>query len=213
MTDKLSIYNGALTVLGEARKLANLTENREPRFKLDDIWDNDMIDRVLQHGQWNFASRTVELQASTSITPSFGYQFAFDKPSDFLRTMGVASDEYFKQPLTQYQDEAAWWFADIETLYATYVSNDSQYGNDFSLWPPNFTEYVEHYMAYKVAPTITGLDFSEVRLKRKMKDALKEAKATDAMESPVKFPPKGNWAASRQGFKQGERGNRNQLIG
>ena len=212
MTDKLSIYNGALNILGE-RKLASLTENREPRHKLDEIWDNDLIDRVLQHGQWNFASRTVQLEASPSVTPSFGYQFAFDKPVDFIRTMGIGSDEYFLQPLTQYNDEAKWWFADIETIYARYVSNDSQYGGDFSLWQPNFTEYVEHYMAYKVAPRITGLDFSDKVVQGKMKTALLEAKATDAMEAPVKFPPKGNWSASRQGFAQGERGNRRQLIG
>ena len=213
MTDKLSLYNGAMAVLGESRKLANLSENREPRHKLDDIWDRDLVDRVLQHGQWNFASRTVQLEASPSTTPSFGYQFAFDKPTDFIRTMGVASDEYFKQPLTQYEDEASWWFADIETIYAKYVSNDSQYGSDFSLWPPNFVEYVEHYLAYKVGPTATGLDIDSDVLEKKMKKALTEAKATDAMESPTRFPPKGNWASSRQGFGTGERGNRNQLIG
>jgi len=212
MTDKLSIYNGALTILGE-RKLATLTENRAPRRKLDDVWDNDMVDRVLQHGQWNFAARTVELQASTSTTPEFGYQFAFDKPDDHIRTMGVASDEYFKQPLTEYADESLWWFADIETIYARYVSNDSQYGGDFSLWAENFTEYVEHYMAQKVAPRITGLDYDSVELKRLAKHMLLQAKATDAMEQPVKFLPKGNWASSRQGFGTGERGNRNQLIG
>lgn len=212
MASKLTLYNGALTCLGE-RKLASLTENREPRFKLDDIWDNDLVDRVLQHGQWNFATRTVELTASTSTTPAFGYQFAFDKQNDHIRTVGVASDEYFINPLTQYTDEAAWWFADIEVIYVRYISNDSQYGNDFSLWPANFTEYVEFYLAYKVAPRLTGVEYSETGLLKKMKLQLGEAKATDAMESPTKFPPKGNWASSRQGFATGERGKRNQLIG
>ena len=214
MTDKLSIYNGSLTVLGE-RKLADLTENREPRRKLDAIWDNDMIDRVLQHGQWNFANRAVELTASTTTTPSFGYQFAFDKPTDYIRLLGIASDEYFTNPLTQYSDEAAWWFTDIELLYVKYVSNDIQFGGDFSLWPENFTEYVEHYMAYKVAPRLTGLKFDAVELEKKMKRTLLEAKATDAMESPAKFPPRGGWAQSRQGFRSGvtDRGNRSQLIG
>ena len=85
MPSKLTIYNGALAVVGD-RKLASLSENREPRFKLDDIWDNEIIDRVLQMGQWNFAKRTVALSASPSVSPSFGYQFAFDKPVDFIRT-------------------------------------------------------------------------------------------------------------------------------
>ena len=60
MTDKLSIYNGALSILGE-RRLASLTENREPRYKLDDVWDNNFVRRLLQMGQWQFAQRTVQL--------------------------------------------------------------------------------------------------------------------------------------------------------
>ncbi len=212
MTDKLSLYNGALTVIGE-RKLANLTENVEPRFKLDDVFDNDLIDRVLQMGQWRFAARSVELQFSPSVTPTFGYQFAFDKQPDHIRTMKVCHDEYFKQPLTQVSTEAGWWFADLETIYVQYVSNDSDYGNDFSLWPFNFTEMVEHYMAYKVAPRLTGLDLGDDELEKKWKGKLREAKAVDAMEESAKFLPKGAWAASRQGFRSGERGKRNQLIG
>ena len=132
MPSKLTIYNGALTVLGE-RKLADLTENREPRYKLDDVWDNDLIRRVLQMGQWNFAKRTVELESSPSVTPSFGYQFAFDKPSDFVRTIGVAHDEYFNIPITRYSDEASWLFCDQEKIYVAYVSDDTQWGADLSL--------------------------------------------------------------------------------
>lgn len=213
-TSKLQLYNGALSILGE-RKLADVTENREPRYKLDDIWDNDLIDRMLQMGQWNFAARTVELAASPSITPSFGYQYGFDKPIDFRRTMQVAYDEYFNVPITRYSDEAGWWFCDAEQIYVQYVSNDSQFGSDFSLWPPNFTECVEHYMAYKVAPRLTGLSFNETELERKYKTTLLEAKAVDAMESPAQFAPKGGWTRSRQGFRSGagDRGSKSQLIG
>lgn len=214
MTDKLSLYNGALVVLGE-RKLADLTENREPRYRLDDVWDNDLIDRVLKMGQWKFAKRTVELQASPSVTPSFGYQYAFDRPSDFIRTIAVCHDEYFNMPITRYENEASWWFCDQETIYVAYVSNDTQWGSDFTLWPPNFTEMVEHYLAMKAGPRIKGVDISSKTLAQWWKHWLLEAKATDAMESPAKFPPKGGWSRSRQGFRGGQRdrGNRSQLIG
>lgn len=214
MTDKLSVYNGALSILGE-RKLASLTENVPSRRKLDDVWDNDMRERVLQHGQWNFAGRSVMLEASPSVTPSFGFQFAFDKPTDFVRTMQVAHDEYFNLPITRYSDEASWIFTDDEEIYFQYVSKDSQWGFDFALWPENFTEYVEHYLAYKVAPRLIGLDINKKELGRDMKRMLMEAKATDAMEGPAQFAPKGGWARSRQGFRSGsqERGSRSQLIG
>lgn len=215
MTDKLSIYNGALTILGE-RRLANLTEDREPRHELDDVWDNGMLDRCLQMGQWNFASRSVELTASPSVTPSFGHQFAFDKPpADFIRTMMLCHDEFFNRPVTRYNDEGQWIFADIEVIYLKYVSNDSQHGGDYSLWPANFTEFVEHYMAYKVAPRLVGIDLNERTLEAKFERALLKAKNTDAAEGPAKFAPKGGWSSSRQGFRSGtsDRGNRSRLIG
>jgi hypothetical protein len=214
MPDKLSIYNGALSIIGE-RKLASLTENREPRLKLDDIWDNDMIDRCLQMGQWKFAKRTVELTASPSVTPSFGFQYAFEQPADFQRTIAMCYDEYFNVPITRYSPEGSFWFADVEVIYLAYVSNDAQFGGDFSLWPPNFTEMVEHYMAWKVAPRIAGIDIGDKRLGRQWKSWLAEAKSTDAMESPAKFAPSGTWANSRHSRRGGrsDRGNRGQLIG
>ena len=94
---QLSLYNGALTILGE-RKLSSLTENRETQYKLTDIWDNDAVNRCLQMGQWNFAMRAVQLDASPSVTPSFGYQYAFDKPTDYIRLSGLCTDEYYKNP-------------------------------------------------------------------------------------------------------------------
>jgi len=214
MTSKLSIYNGALSVLGE-RKINALTDNVESRRKLDDVWDNDFLDRILQMGQWNFATRTVELTFSPSTSPSFGYEYAFDKPQDFVRTTGVFEDEFMVQPLLHYSDEASWIFTDLDTIYLAYVSNDTQWGGDFSLWPPNFTEMAEHYMAYKVAPRLIGLDPGNTTYEGKWKRWLAEAKATDAMESPVQFAPEGNWARSRRSRNSGnsDRGRRSRLIG
>ena len=214
MTDKLSIYNGALTVLGE-RRLANLNENREPRLKLDDVWDNDFLDRILKMGQWKFAIRSYEASPTPEITTPFGEQFAFQLTPDHLRTTGVAYDEYFEIPITRYKTEGKVLYCDTDRIYIAYVSNDSQFGGNFELWPPNFTEMAEHYLAWKTAPTIGGLDISDKKLGSQWKAWLAEAKATDAMEQPAKFPPKGAWANSRQGFRRGnqERGSRRQLIG
>ena len=103
----------------------------------------------------------------------------------------------------------------VEVIYYRYVSNDDEFGGDFSLWPPNFAEMVEHYIAYKVGPRLAGLDMNERTLEAKWERSLLKARNTDAMEDPAKFPPKGNWASSRQGFRRGdrERGSRTQLIG
>ena len=212
MTDQLSLYNGALAVLG-ARKLANLTENREPRHKLDDIWARDAVERCLQEGQWNFATRSMQPAISASVTPSFGFTNAFEKPDDFIRTTGVCTDEYFSNPLTRYTDETGFWFADEDVIYIRYVSNDNKYGKDFAIWPHNFTRFVEHWIAYEVAPRLAGLDFDDAKLANRLKNAKKAAKGTDAMEESVVFPPPGTWVRSRWGAVGGDRGSRNRLIG
>ncbi len=208
---KLSLYQGALLNLS-VEKLSGISEDIEPRHVMDRVWDNQLRDRVLQMGQWNFATRSVKLESSTSTTPTFGYQYAFDKATDFVRTIGVCQDEYFNVPLTRYVDEASWWFSDLDPIYVRYISNDTSYGYDYSLWPPNFSEFVEYYMAYKTGGRIKG-QYDIKALKESMKEALKAARSTDAMESPARFSPLGSWARSRQGRRGDDRGSRHRLIG
>ena len=89
-TTKLLIYNDALMICGE-RKLASLTEDREPRHLLDHVWDNNGVDACLEQAQWHFAMKTVRLDYDPSVTPEFGYNRAFEKPSDWIITSPEAS--------------------------------------------------------------------------------------------------------------------------
>src|SRR4051812_47728400 len=113
MTTKLLLYNGALTKLGE-RRLSTLAENREPRRALDGVYDDNFINKVLIAGQWNFATVSVQADYSASIEPDFGFARAFDKPTDFIRTIAVCSDEFFRAPVLDYADEGNYWFADLD---------------------------------------------------------------------------------------------------
>lgn len=47
MASKLTVYNGALLVLGE-RKLASLSESTPSRRKLDTVWDDDGVKHCLE---------------------------------------------------------------------------------------------------------------------------------------------------------------------
>jgi hypothetical protein len=44
---KLGIYNDALRILGE-RKLSSISEDRPPRYRLDDIYDFGAIEYCLE---------------------------------------------------------------------------------------------------------------------------------------------------------------------
>lgn len=213
MTTRLDRYNKTLLELGE-RKLASLTENRAPRRILDEAWDDDFVNYCLESGLWNFAIRTAELTYEPSIEPDFGYQRAFARPDDFVRLAGIASDEYFSNPLTQYSDEAGYWFSDLDTIYVRYVSNDSQYGNDLSLWPSSFSRWFSIELAARTCEAITGSASKVDVLEKKSKKFLMEARSKDAMNEGASFPPAGRWVRSRRGgFSGRDRGNRNNLIG
>ncbi len=221
MTTRLELYNAALLICGE-RFLASLTEDREPRRLLDHVWDNDGVKHCLESGQWKFAMRAVLLDYDTSITPDFGYRRAFSKPTDWCCTSAVCVDEYFNTPLTQYVEETGYWFADYDELYIRYVSNDSSFGGDLSIWPSKFADYVAAHFAGKIILKLTsdkdkqrmilGDDFSGNR-KGILAAARKEAKSLDAMSGPTTFPATGSWVSSRGGRSSRDRGSRSNLIG
>lgn len=204
MTTKLTLYNGALRMLGEV-KLSVLTENRAARRHLDDAWDDGFVDYCLEQGLWNFAIRTIQLTYSPSITPAFGYSYAFEKPDDFIRTAALCSDERFNTPLLDYRDESGYWLADLDALYVRYVSNDTEFGNDYSLWPQTFVKFVEAELASRVAIDITKDREKLADCLTQRKRLLTDAKAKDAMAEPTRFPPSGSWARARHAGTSGQR--------
>lgn len=211
-TSRLEIYNMALTICGE-RILASLTEDREPRHLLDLVWDNDGVDACLEMGQWKFAMRSVRIDYDTDVTPEYGYQRAFSKPDDWIVTSAFCSDEYFTTPVTRYVDEAGYWFADIDEIYLKYVSNDTSFGNDLSLWPASFAQYVAAYFASQIILKLTADEKKRDGVMKWEERKLKTAKSKDAMAGPQQFPAPGNWVGSRGRRTGRDRGNRGQLIG
>lgn len=215
MTDRLSIFNGALREC-EERKLASLSENREPRRLLDDVWSagKGMVAFALAAKQWRFGRRSVELESDAGIEPAFGRSNAFAQPDDYVRTCKLCSDERMETPLLDYEFEAGYWYADIDPLYLSYISTDTDYGGDLTLWPPAFVLWVETHMASLIAPRLVGVEKAN-RLVKLAAMRLKDAASVDAMEDPTKFSPPGSLVLSRGGTRSvyRDRGPRSRLIG
>lgn len=212
MTTKLSIYQGACAAIG-ARKIASLTEERLTRRELDGVFARGGIRTCLKQGQWNFAMRTAMLDYSPSVEPDFGFRRAFDKPTDWVRTCGVGSDEYIKEPLLDYVDEAGFWYADLDTIYVRFVSDGNDYGMDYSKWPDDFARYVEGWFGLQIHDRVVNNANKKEQLKEEVDKLLKGAKARDAMDEAAVMLPAGTWSSARRGYPRGDRGNRGQLIG
>lgn len=211
-TTRLKIYNGALRMLGE-RALANLTENREPRRLLDEVWNDEGVEQCLEEAQWFFAMRTARIDYDPGVTTEFGYSKAFSKPDDWINTSAVCVDEYFQVPLTTYTDESGYWYSDESVIYVKYVSSSVDYGWNLSLWPKSFAEFVKAHFAYEIANKIGGEDLYKKALALRG-EMLSRAKNRAAMALPTQFPAQGSWNRSRHQYA-GNRsgGSRNNLIG
>jgi hypothetical protein len=210
---QLSIYNGALLLCKE-RFIAALTEENEPRRLLDHVWSSGGVRYCLARGQWTFAMRTVQIDYDSGIEPDFGYRRAFEKPSDWVVTSALCSDEFFRSPLMRYVDEAGYWYADIDTLFVRHVSDDAAYGMDLNQWSESFARYVEGYFASRIIGKLKSSD-REGELKETTKDLLLTAKNESMMAEPTKFPAQGSWSAARNRYpnRRDGGGSSGNLIG
>jgi|1_EtaG_2_1085319.scaffolds.fasta_scaffold42469_1 hypothetical protein len=214
-TSKSTLYDGALFLL-EQPSLASVTEDKEARHVLDHFYeDKDAKTDCLEMGNWNFATRTLKLDYNSDIDPDFGLKRAFTKPTDWIRTTEISSDEFFSHPMTdhQYKDEQGYWFADIDEIYVRFVSNGSSYGFDFSLWPKSFEAMVEHYLAWKISPRVNPKKLKDIE--KAFKAARKNALSKDALQEGVKFPPETGWQSSRRQSRPSRRdgGSRSSFTG
>lgn len=203
---QLQIYNDALK-LCEERKLSSLTEARKPRYLLDDVWTGGGVNAALEESDWDFARRTTQVVYDPSIQPDFGYVHAFKHPPDWLRTSAIASDPYFQAALTQYADEAGYWWADMATLYVKYVSNDVNYGGNFALWPESFKQFCAVHFAQKIVGSLTHDRQIKADVQKEYERLKAGARGKDAMNEPPGFFSRGQLSRARQGLYFG-RANR-----
>lgn len=201
MTDKLTLYNLALGHLME-RRIVSLQEQREPRRVLDDFWGS-VTGYCLERKMWNFMLRTVSIDASSTVTPAFGFLSAFKIPDDWIRTLWVSTTPMMQPPLNDFKEETGYWYANVTPLFITYSSDDPLYGMNLGAWPSSFEDYVSLRLASQGCGRITGksdlLQGAQGLLKREEK-AYKIAAANCAMNDAVGFAPVSSWVRARRNF-------------
>ena len=195
MATKLGLYQKALLHAGE-RNLSTVSDAVPSRYYLDDIYDNGFLDHVLSQGYWNFAIR--QTQETDDTTSTIGYEYSFTKPTDCVRLYNLYADSSLSTPLLRYEDKGGKWYAEIDEIYAVYVSNHATLGGGLlSAWPQLFTDYAELYLARIICNRI-GVSSLFGALVELEKQALRKALTVDGMDEPVRFPPGGSWASARR---------------
>jgi hypothetical protein len=195
-TDKLRIYNRALSYIGE-RRLASLTETAETRRALDGEY-SDAVMSVLEGGFWNFAVRAIVMAFDPAVTPLFGFRHAYAKPSDWVRTVTIAPDEKFIG-YEGWRDENGVWLANDDPIYVRYISSDPLFGLNLARWPESFSDAVASRLAMMICERITHSDTKFDRVMKLHDMNMKRALSLDAMNEPPRRPPTGNWVKARVG--------------
>ena len=214
-TSRLQLYNIGLRYVKE-RSLDSLEEDTAARRELDQIWEEGnggAIRYWLEQGHWNFAMRAIKSDASSDVSSSFGYDHGHQKPSDFVRLNMISADETFNYPLTDYEPEGDYYWTWEDPIYMRFVSDDSDWGGDFSRWPNTFTQYCGAWLGLQLAPRIMK-DIDIDKLTDIVRRLRVDARSKDASEEPPRFPPLSGWAQARHGRARfGDRGSRSKLIG
>lgn len=195
MADRLSIYRGALRLLGPSN-LASLTEDIPDKRALDAAWQ-DSVTSMLERGMWNFAIRTVELSVDENVEPLFGFQHAFSKPADWVRTVSISEYADFHEGLRRFEDETQYWHCDPEKLYVRYVSNDEAYGWNIGAWRQHFADALSAYLAFQCGLPISADKGNRNDLYQLFKELLADAKTKDAVDERVRDKPPGRLTRSR----------------
>jgi len=174
------------------------------RRLLDESYDS-AVAFMLGEGLWNFASRTVAIEAETDVEPEFGYQYTFEKPSDFVRLVAISDTGMMWPTLGSdqepaYMEEAGYYHANTNPLYVQYISNGASYGLNTSLWPLSFKKALEAYLAKEIAPHARVSRGMIQDVEQKFIVLLRNARTKDAMDQASVRPPPGRLARSRSGM-------------
>ena len=196
MPSETDIANVALRLVGGTR-ITSLTQATPNANAVNDIY-TEIRDNMLEF-PWNFATQRVEF-ARLSTTPSFGYDYAYALPADWLYTISIHDNDGGYGTIDYREEQVANQkviATDHSSVYLTYVKRET----DPNLMPASFRVALESALARNLAITIANSNVLEDQLAARAEKDLARAKSVDALSSFPEPRPRGSWASSRNGFR------------
>jgi len=198
VASQVEIANRALTKVGEARILS-LSDDVEAARTVDSLWDV-VRDAELRIRVWRFAISRSSLAALVS-TPSWGFDYEYQLPSDCLRVLQVG--EYYPGvSLSDYRnaDESEWKVegrkiltnegAPLKIRYVAQITDTGQ-------WDAAFTEAFACRLAAEVCERLTQSNTKRQIAWDEYKQAINMAVRANAIESAPEPIPDDAWVMAR----------------
>lgn len=209
MATRLSVYNDALRLIG-SQPIAALTDNIPQVQALNESFTDVVLD-ALSLTPWNFAIKTVQINADPAATPAIGYQFAFQKPDDWIATIAASEypdirDAYVYEFEDLFKDSAGLLHSDTDTLYLEYISTDFAEEAGIAAWSHLFARYISAALALDIVQRLNQSSTDRDKIEREARMRLAKAKSRDARDEKEARIRSGSWNRAQRGF--GVRQNR-----
>jgi hypothetical protein len=177
---QLALYNNALYLIGQ-RRLTALTEDRKPRYVLDDIYDLNAIEHCLEIVKPVFATKTVKL-SSPAANAVYGYSSVHTLPATYITDVAAYSDDQLDQPISRYVIDGNTLSCEYATVYLRYIDNDAV--TTFTYWSPSFSHVVSAFLAREACTSIAPDKVDDIE--KLLAERIKYAQELDAAKEPKK---------------------------
>ncbi|EOC1277675.1 hypothetical protein ACTV2B_001717 [Cronobacter turicensis] len=200
MATRIEIINRALTKLGSDRLMSEADDNAASRA-IEAVY-NGLLDSLLRTYRWSFAIKRQQLARLTEA-PVFGYQFAYQLPSDCIRIDAVSDAAHldwcdhewssYKLPTPRYQIEGRKILTDMDSVFIRYGSRMT----DPTEYDEAFTEALACKLAAEICEAITQSSTKKQAALQDYDQAIKNARSASAIERPAISQQDTSWYTSR----------------
>lgn len=183
MTSVVQIANEALQLIGET-SIYSLDSESTQAQEVKLVWPS-VRDDVLRSYAWNCATKRAKL-IRLSETPSYGYKYSYQLPSDYMQLIEEENDSEFIRE----QDKL---ITNSDSISIKYIYRES----DTTKYDPNLVKVMVYSLAVRLAHTITGSVSLSERLEQRLEVYYRRAMSADAKENKTRKAKRSRWLNSR----------------
>lgn len=137
---------------------------------------------------WKFAITRIQLTPNPATVPLFGYAYAYDLPSDYIRLITVG-DDYIGDLRSQFEVESNQLLAVAGDVTFDGTTKDVRYMRDVvdvTKFSPGFVTYLRLKLAIRMSNKFNISTQIKSGLKEDFNEASTEARAVNGQESKIK---------------------------
>lgn len=186
-TSETTIFNAALTHLGEAKRILDANENSSRAMILAERYPN-LRDALIRQYKWNFSTRRASL-SEDATPPAFGYAHRYKTPANCLKVFNVIGERHYP-----WKVEGGYVVTDLtaplNVIYALKVTDPSEFD-------PVFREVLAMDLAIACAPAIANKRTLKLDLVAARQGLIETAEFCDADEGQEEDLAEGSWLEAR----------------